>query len=506
MFLPQNEKSFQAVTDKNGRFRLQGAGVERMVLVRLRGPGLTPAPLLVINRSGFDPSPWNKAARENIPPEERRPSGLPLLYGPTIEYVAEIGRRIEGTVREAGSGKPVPGYRITINVPNGFDINAHSDKEGKYKLLGVPKMKEYPLFAFPPANSAWLPAAARSEDAAGLRALQVDFTVARGIVVSGRILDRGSGKGVRASVRFVPLPGNKFFGKPGYDFYKHNQWDDKMTDAQEAGRYQLAVLPGPGVLLVQASGGQKANGDHKVNPFKPAEFDAKDRERFKITERDGGFLTALDNHFDLIEQAVKVLDLAPDAGSAQCDLYLERGAVRTILIKDNDGKPLTGTTVAGVTAWGRSTFPIKDVACTVFALDPKKPRHLLFLHVKRNLTGTLTLRGDEKEPVVVRLGPAGAVKGRLLSSDGQPLAGADVNLGLSDGIVFGLYHEARHHPTIRTDRDGRFYLEGIMPEVKFTLGIVQRQTVFVVEPDIGVKHVKLGETLDLGDLRVKLAR
>jgi hypothetical protein len=491
----------------DGRFRLQGAGVERLVLVRLRAPGLTPAPLLVINRAGFDPAAWNKAARDNMPPGERRPDHPPLLYGPKIEYVAPAGRRIEGTARESGSGKPVPGYRVFTRAPNGFDINAVSDKEGKYKLLGVPKMKQYLLFALPPVNSAWLPTAARGEDAEGLRTLRIDFTVARGILVSGRILDRATGKGVRGGVRFVPLPGNKYFGKPGYDYYKYAQQEQTMTDLRDAGRYRLAVLPGPGVLMVQARG-QKVNGDQTGNVYKQAEFDAKDRERFKIREGDEGersFLTALENHSEYLDlqNAVKVLDLAADAGTAKCDVFLERGATRTVQIEDGDGKLLKGTIVAGVTATWPTAMAIKDATCTVFALDPKKPRRLFFFHAKRHLAEPLTLRGDEKEAVVVGLKPTGSVIGRVLDRDGRPLAGAEVIWSWLDQPGSELYRVAQQRPTARTDKDGRFRFEGIVPEEKFTLGIVKGRTFYITEPSIGAKQIKLGETLDLGDVRVK---
>jgi hypothetical protein len=511
MVMSRHEKSSQTVTDKDGRFRLQGAGVERLVMVQLRGPGFPPALLWVINRPRFDPASWNKAARDNTPPGERRPDHPPLLYGPKIEYVAPAGRRIEGTVREAGSGKPVPGYRVFTRVPNGFDITTVTDNEGKYKLLGVPKLKEYLVFALPPANSAWLPAAAHGNDAEGLRTMQVDFTVACGVVVSGRILDRATGKGVRAAVRFAPLPGNKYFGKPGYDYYESFRNDRTLTERLEAGRYQLAVMPGPGVLMVQARTTQKANGGQEVNPYKQAEFDAKDREHVKIAESDdddGHFRTALANHSEYlnIQNAVKYLDLAPDAGPVTCDLFLERGATRTIRIEDADGKPLKGATVAGVTALWPETLTIQDATCTIFALDPKKPRRLFFLQAERKLTGTRMLRGDEKEPVVVRLRRTSAVTGRLVDRKGQPLAGADIYLNWHDSAGGSLYSGAQRRPRVRTNKDGRFRFEGIVPELKFTLGFIRGETHFLSDPPLGVKRVNSGsETLDLGDVRVKPA-
>ncbi|MHB1421837.1 MAG: sigma-70 family RNA polymerase sigma factor [Gemmataceae bacterium] len=505
MLLPPDEKVSQAVTDKDGRFRVCGAGCERIVLLRLHGSVVSQTTLHVITRAGCDAAPINKVVLDRTPSEERRLSQLVLLHGPTIEYVAPASRRIEGTVREAGTGKSVPGF--VIFCVSGLDdiVHAVADKDGRYKLDGMPKKDQYVLTAEPPANSSWLRAGARIQDKEGLQSIAVDFTVARGIVVKGRIRDHATGNGVRGHLRFAPLPQNSFAGKPGYDSYKY----ESLTQTVDAdGRFQMAVIPGPGVLMAQAGyGSVTANGGLKLNPYKPAEFDAKEREHVKVAESADGDrrFTAIDNRPEFlgIQAAVKYLDLAPNAGPAKCDLFVERGATRTIRIEDEDGKPLKGTIVAGVTALHPITFTIKDATCTVFALDPNKPRRLYFLHAQRKLAGSLVVRGDENEPVIVRLGPAGVVMGRVLEGDGQPLVGANVNLSWQDRIGNDLDRFDRQRSTVRTDKDGRFRLDGIVPEVKFRVGIVRGRTFFVGEPGIGSRQVKAGETLDLGDVRVK---
>jgi len=507
MFLPLGEKSSQAVTGRDGRFRIAGAGAERLVQLRVRGPGIAHASLEIINRADFDPATVNKTAldRAHVELGNTRP---PLLYGPKFTYIAPAGRRIEGTVREAVTGKPVAGY--VVYCCDSVCDGAISDKDGRYKLEGVPKRKQYLLNVEPPAGNSWLPNGARPGDEEGLRPLHVDFTVARGILVRGRVLDRTTGTGVRGDVRFVPLPGNKFAGKPGFN---RHQIGILGTRTEADGGFQLAVIPGPGVLMFQSYGGEKANSGQELNPYRQAEFDAKDRERVQVTEHgEDCYFTAVDNTVKFLNSlnAVKYLDLAPDAGTAKCDLFVERGATQTIKIEDADGKPLIGTMVAGVTAKYPTVYTIKDAACTIFALDPKKPRLLLFFYTKRNLARSLTLRGDEQGPLTVRLVPVGTVTGRLLDHDGQPIAAAYVDLNTPEG-TYGTARELyrRLHQRrlpIRTDKNGCFRLEGIVPEVKFTLSFHQGRTFLVAEPGIGARQVKEGETLDLGTVRVKPAQ
>ena len=98
-------------------------------------------------------------------------------------------------------------------------------------------------------------------------------------------------------------------------------------------------------------------------------------------------------------------------------------------------------------------------------------RRLIFLHLGRRLGGILMVRG-EKEPPTVRLTPTGTVIGRLLDGDGHALAGVEIDLAFDDGDARYFYQRLDpDRPLIRTDKEGRFRIEGVVPGLKFGLSV-----------------------------------
>ncbi len=496
-----------AKSDKDGRFRLTGAGAERVVSLALRGNGVPSTTLYVVTRPGFDPKPYNDAALDRIPPELRIPGQPPLLYGPSFQYVATPARVVEGAVRDVNTGKPLAGVRVQASTGYGTGVQAVSDAQGRYRLAGLPKAKEYSLYAMPPKDGPLLAREVRAPDTGGLGPVPLDIGLARGIVVTGRVLDRATGKGLQGGIRFAPLQDNTFFKKPGYDSYRF----ERLTTPVDAdGRFRLVVIPGPGVLMAQVYGGNLKIDGQVLSPYRHAELTPADRERIKVTENnENRFFTAADGNLEFLtnENAIKVLDLKEGASPVTCDLYVESGKTLQVRVEDADGKPLPGAVVSGLTESGPIAFRLKAAECTVYALDAKKPRTLVFFHPGQKLAGRLTVRGDEKAPPAVRLVPAGAVTGRLLDADGQAVAGAEVDLSHDAVIVRELYRElAQGHEPVRTDRDGRFRLEAVVPDLPFGLAIHWGHTYLASEPRIGTIRVGPGKTLDLGDRRVKPAR
>jgi hypothetical protein len=152
------------------------------------------------------------------------------------------------------------------------------------------------------------------------------------------------------------------------------------------------------------------------------------------------------------------------------------------------------------------TYVLPTDECPVYALDPERPRTLLFHHPDRNLSSRLTVRGDEARPLTVTLRPAGAMTGRFLDADGRPVVGAEVGLSYQSKDLEELDRFlARQREPVRTDPDGRFRLDGIVPDEKFALSLQKGSTSLVGKPRIGTKDVKSGATLDLGPVTVEPA-
>jgi RNA polymerase sigma factor (sigma-70 family) len=498
--LPLNSMLRVKPTDKDGRFEIAGIGVERLVGLEVKSPAIIEDMMLVVTRENFDSKEYLKnllrSSGERVPP----------LFGLSFEHVverAEANRAIEGTVREAGSSRPVAGA-----VVQALGISTRTDAAGRYRLVGLRKTQACSVQVAAPENQPLIGCYMRVKMPAepAQRPVRADVELMCGVPVTGRVYDKKTGKGVRSSVHFAPLPENK---TP-----KIGELDLSLLTSED-GRFRLVTVPGSGVLLARVlkEACLKVDGV-MVRPYKPAEFDETDRRRVQMTDRvkpARAFVTA-DGTIRTLDsfEACKVLDVKENAAEVKCDLALDPGKTLTLNLRDSDGKPLTGAVAIGTSAEARYAGPLKSNKCQIYALDPANPRLVVFFHEKQKLAALLTLRGDEKEPTTVRLAPAGVLTGRVLDEDGQPLAGAEIysfyatppgkSIGLSSRIAgFTL----RDLP-LRTDLEGRFRLDTVVPGLKLIdVRLLKGKQIFVPKTRLEIGPLRSGETLDLGDIRTK---
>ena len=132
-------------TDKDGRFTISGVGDERLVVLRIHGAGIAADELLVVNRAGFDPKPYNQATEEKL--AMYADFGFEsLLHGPELAVVAEAEKRIRGVVKDKDTGRPRAGVQVTLTgspSPNVPHVSGTTDAEGRYEIRGARKAKSY---------------------------------------------------------------------------------------------------------------------------------------------------------------------------------------------------------------------------------------------------------------------------------------------------------------------------------------------------------------------------
>ena len=261
----------------------------------------------------------------------------------------------------------------------------------------------------------------------------------------------------------------------------------------------MTVPPGPGVLLCR--GGGEGPPLH-AGPPHPGRSAARASATSATEEPIQIILSPCHTY--------RIVDVPADVDTFTLDMELTRGASRKGRLIDPDGKPVDGVIAYGLAAnWQVKT--LDDETFEAVGLEPGKPRTVSFIHKDRRLAGAVLIEPGDG-PVEVRLAPCGAAVGRLVDGDGQPLAGATIHLVPQDhrGEMFpgniGLWPEGE---VFTADKDGRFRVEGINPELSVHVAIHPRSRpdVFLVpekSKEAILEHLtaKPGETVDLGEIHL----
>jgi RNA polymerase sigma factor (sigma-70 family) len=433
-------------TGADGRFELKGVGRDRVIQFQLEGPNIEYGPVRVLVRD------------MKAPVEPRRKGGLegPVfhkVYGATFAHAALPSRPIRGVVRDKKTGKPLAGVQVYTTGR----VRPVTDAEGRYEILGHAKSTEGYWVSASPAGKPYFSRSVRLEDTPGLGPVQADIDLVTGIVVRGRITHAVTGKPVAgAGVHYNPLypnPAVRLFGPNGAGTSPCS-WVLSGPD----GSYSLVILPGPGVL------GFIDNA--RKESFMTALITRQNLKDFFKDDEDHGNEGALRvqagvNSWTVVSQSQfqRLLLINPGAnpGPITQDVVLRPAQAARGKVVGPDGKPLTGVVAHGLMAeWAYASEPLKDDTFAVRSYNPRRARNLVFTHTARKLGAFVTVAGEQKEPLVVKLEPLGSVAGRILDEEGKPAAGMTVRLDCE-------HMDYLSGPKVKTDRDGRFRFDSLVP-------------------------------------------
>lgn len=483
---PALARLFPAVsTDAAGRFQIKGIGRERIAFLEISGPKIESRQLRVLTR------PSQRIQR----PEWRDfpNSGSLIYYGAAFDHVAGPTTPITGIVRDKDTKKPLAGAIVTSwqiageNFHGRDFIQTTTDKEGRYRLVGMPQGEGNLIRVLGPEGEPYLDVKSGVPAARGLEAVTVDAELKRGVRIKVRVIDKATGKPVTANVEYFPFQDNPYRkDAPGLQ---------PRSSTKEDGTFEFVGLPGHAIVAARAHNEEylmSVGGDKfKANAYG------------QIADNSGAPLTEPSCYVRDFHTLMEI-ETAKDSATLTCDIGLDPGRRLQGIVVGPDGKPLSGARMGGartgfVPSWDSQTQPA--AAFTVYGLKEGVMRNVLAMHEEKHLAGSLLLKGDEKGPLTLKLEPWGTIAGRLVGSDGQPLRGADVTMRrVGDRLFDPLigYHRTRF---FTTDKDGKFHIEALVPGLKYTMRATNKGRLSgTVFEDL---QVKAGETKDLGDVRAK---
>jgi RNA polymerase sigma factor (sigma-70 family) len=450
-------------TGADGRFQINGVGRDRAATLRIEGPTIATQQVRAVAR------PADKAG--------------PGARGVPFDLLAVPTRPVVGVVRDKETGKPLAGVVVRSYKVGGADdfnglVRTNTDKEGRYRLVGLPKDPGNAIMAEAwgrtprPEDLPYLAAIHNVGDAPGLGPVTVDVGLRRGVWVKGRVIDKATGKGAAAGFDYFCFGDNPFANDLPLPHGLPSNWTRKD------GTFRVVALPGRGLLGVRAS------SDHYRMGVGAEEIKRK-------APGSGQFLDTRPYHLYPGNEHT-IAEISPKAGdeTITCDVYLDPGRTLQGTVLGPDGKPLAGARVRGLRPMAYwENEPLKTAEFTILALGPGETRTLEMVQEERKLAGRLVVPGDEKAPVRVRLEPWGVVTGRLVKPDGEPMTNVSIYAGSRGG---------------RPDKEGKFRIEGLAPGLKFGLSVIKPPYRLEISgKDVKDLALRPGETKDLGDIRVK---
>ena len=311
------------------------------------------------------------------------------------------------------------------------------------------------------------------------------------MVVTGRLIDTATGRPVRVSeMHYSRLPTNPNGGETATG-------RSGMTDPS----FRITVPPGEGVIHTEARGWE--------TPYTRARMRPADKEKLGGEEHFATYYSS--------GHAYRIVNISDDAESFTADLELTRGLTRKGKLVGPDGQPLIGARCYGVSpTWGYIKT-LADDSFEVLGLERGRPRLVVFAHQARRLVGSVVINEDNLNadaPMVVRLVPAGSIKGRLVDEDGLPLAGARLGVMTYDLDGRNLPPGANHGGSYCLwpdgeifvgDADGRFQIDGLKPGVRSSLNIentVRPVHYLSLNDLLRNAGIKPGEIRDVGDVKI----
>lgn len=489
-------------TDKRGLLTLKHIAPGNGVFLDVAGTDRFAPQSLFLNsglpeKRGEHDGTYRAQVRNNIQPDK------------VATVVLSPAQIFAGTVLLGESGKPAAHARITIwasqqeRFGSMVSVESQTDAAGHFHLNPRPGVR-FGIIAYPPQGTPYQTKELKDlRWSPGKASENIEIRLGKVTLAQGTVVDAKTGQPlVGASVQYEPEGANN---KNNSDSIITGWQGIQKTDA--AGKFAIAVLPGPGTLLVHAAS----------RKYILQETDSETLYRGKP-----GGMRIYANAFQKID---------PVAGQPLQPLKIELQPGETVsgTLVDEQGQPIKEALMISrlmilptSPSWRGWPDKAHDGKFELQGLRPDVEYPVFFLDQQRKLGAAATISTRNKTPRIV-LKPCGSATVRYVDPQGKPLAGKSLGslyLVATPGVTRYDFQAARrgeqwadealtanldrvnYHGTksLTTDDQGRLAFPALIPGATYrNRNIIDGQPFvtdeFIVQP--GKQHA-------IGDVEVKL--
>ncbi len=438
-------------TKADGTFEIQGIGRDRVVDLFFEGDAVAHRAAKVVAR---EMESLSQLIRGGGFTEEKHREITKPVFGSRFTIIAEPTQRVNGTVVDAETGKPVAGvcveswYLAGVFYPARGLMNSVTDAKGQFRL-NVPKGAGNQLLVRPSADQPFFQRVINVPNPVGLGQVTLEVKLHRGVVIIGRVTDKMTGEPVQGvRMHYLPLQTNEHTGKLPDEFQARGNahvvpGDEENYLTGADGSYRVVGLPGPAVI-----------GAHSVlrSFCSGIGYESIDVPRLGDNK---SLLTFANPMFPsrTWPSSMKFINPEAAAKSASLDLELDPGGSVTMRLMDAGGKPVTGASIIkGLGPPGTFLTQVTDEAvATAINFGRNETRVIVIQHHDRRIGCVLRVGAKEiaEREITATLLPLAIVSGQLVKK-GRPLAGIAIEPRILPPEDFG------NLPSIATDKAGRF--------------------------------------------------
>jgi protocatechuate 3,4-dioxygenase beta subunit len=482
----------EAVTDADGKFRIDGIGAERLLRVTMRGPSVAFAEFRVVTRS-LKPITWRYGEISIVESEQ--------VYGADFTHAAQPSRPIRGVVRDAQTGEALAGVVIESDkfagrrISGTRDLKTTTDEQGRFELTGMPKGEGNRITIVPNDAQPYFGRDIDVPSPPGIDPVELMIELHRGLWITGRVTDKVTGKPVKgARMHYLPFLTNSY-AQALPEFDKDGNVDgrgDHFTN--ENGEYRLVGLPGPAVVGIGIS--------NEVTKYRRGVGYDEIAAQYGKEDGESGYLKTWRNPVSPGPKwpfTMAAINPVESTKKVELDLQLDPGLSVRVAVTDADGRPIAGFTAVGRSAYGHDYGEKFGPRFEIINLGPNETRAVIIMNEARSLGKVISVsaKSASEGTLNVRLEPLATIAGRVVDLDGNPVAVARIR---PDLLPSGDYSESLRGAV--TDNEGRFRVENVPVGCEYSLLVLPPATIgdWLASKKVSVKP---GETIDVGDIRPK---